>query len=585
MYVIEAESLSMTDLHNCNTKLQTNLLNHDVNFDIMFVSNSDIQQFESLTSDIKITQNLDGYTNIKAKVLPSDGDFNLLIYTNIQTCAYFGVDKDVCYNLITHKIPNEDNTYVPKEYLFLLDRSGSMEGQKISDAVSALTESINLLKPDSYFNVVSFGSSYSCMFEKSLMATDENKNRAKLLLRQYRADMGGTEIYECLRSILKTDRMSFECEKIIVFLTDGQIDNLTQVYDLIKLNKEHNVRIFSIGIGNDASRELIKTISDITSGISQMVIDSHDITEVAKSMIENTQKKYYKNISVDVNGLPVEHFGTKRIYPGQVIYAFFTSSVETDKNLTTLTGFDESRQDIVKWSVDATNSVTCINPTLLAKFYANEMIKEGSLSNEKIIELSVRHNIMNNLTSFIMVDTEVVDAPTTAYNPYENAEQTRCAPAASAPISRSDVYACNDEEVDCLEGGMDMFGGGGSTYSLCNYELLDYVKPDGSFEFSNYTMSLVIARTDLVLTKLNSKEIDKFIALNKIDKNIVFNILALLYIKEMTDKTRISGFITNLEVWLKNKSYEIHDIKTQKIITGIRRYVGTPISYHSGGDY
>ncbi len=53
------------------------------------------------------------------------------------------------------------------EFIFILDRSGSMEGARIAQAKLALLIFLKSLPPGSYFNVVSFGSGYSQLFEQS----------------------------------------------------------------------------------------------------------------------------------------------------------------------------------------------------------------------------------------------------------------------------------------------------------------------------------------------------------------------------------------------------------------------------------
>ena len=65
------------------------------------------------------------------------------------------------------------------EFFFLVDRSGSMNGNRMEMTKSALLELMEKLPADSYFNIVSFGSSFEAMFSKSVNYNEENKNSAK----------------------------------------------------------------------------------------------------------------------------------------------------------------------------------------------------------------------------------------------------------------------------------------------------------------------------------------------------------------------------------------------------------------------
>mmetsp|Transcript_28937 Transcript_28937/g.27868 ORF Transcript_28937/g.27868 Transcript_28937/m.27868 type:complete len:99 (+) Transcript_28937:390-686(+) len=90
----------------------------------------------------------------------------------------------------------------PSEYIFLIDRSGSMCGKSIELAVEALKLFVHSLPWGSKFNIVSYGTEYDCMFSKSIKYDEKSMTRAAANLEEFKADYGGTEIYEPLQFLL-----------------------------------------------------------------------------------------------------------------------------------------------------------------------------------------------------------------------------------------------------------------------------------------------------------------------------------------------------------------------------------------------
>ena len=78
------------------------------------------------------------------------------------------------------------------DYIFLLDRSGSMGGTRIEKAKEALILFLKSLPPDSYFNVISFGSSKEKMFSKSEPYTTKTLEKAINKIKPMGANLGGT---------------------------------------------------------------------------------------------------------------------------------------------------------------------------------------------------------------------------------------------------------------------------------------------------------------------------------------------------------------------------------------------------------
>ena len=63
-------------------------------------------------------------------------------------------------------IPGSEQPSERAEYIFVVDRSGSMGGERIESARKALQEFLANLPDDCFFNIVSFGSRLTMLFEK-----------------------------------------------------------------------------------------------------------------------------------------------------------------------------------------------------------------------------------------------------------------------------------------------------------------------------------------------------------------------------------------------------------------------------------
>jgi hypothetical protein len=135
------------------------------------------------------------------------------------------------------------------EYVFIIDRSGSMDGPSIAVARNALASALRLLPRDALFNVVSFGSTFQRLFPAAQEATERNVATAVAAVHRFEADMGGTEIEAPLRDIFAETRERF---RNIFLITDGQVSNEVAVIDIIRRNEANN-RVFTFGIGNGVS--------------------------------------------------------------------------------------------------------------------------------------------------------------------------------------------------------------------------------------------------------------------------------------------------------------------------------------------
>ena len=104
-------------------------------------------------------------------------------------------------------VPNFELKKQAAECIFLIDCSGSMQGDSIKMAKEALGVFIASLPVDSHFNIICFGSSFRQLFDTSVPLTDENLAEAKTLCQRLDANLGGTEIYSPLEFIFRQPKV------------------------------------------------------------------------------------------------------------------------------------------------------------------------------------------------------------------------------------------------------------------------------------------------------------------------------------------------------------------------------------------
>ncbi|KAF5585737.1 hypothetical protein FPCIR_8231 [Fusarium pseudocircinatum] len=199
--------------------------------------------------------------------------------------------------LETHPtIPNQRaimTTLVPKfklpsekpEIVFVCDRSGSMGGQ-IPGLKTALQIFLKSLPVGVKFNICSFGSHFSFLWDRSQSYSQETLDKAVQHVETFASDYGGTEMYQPFEATFQKRYKDMNLE--VFLLTDGEIWDQDRLFQLI--NKEvadskGAVRVFSLGIGAGASTSLIEGIARAGNGFAQTVADDEKMDKKVVRML------------------------------------------------------------------------------------------------------------------------------------------------------------------------------------------------------------------------------------------------------------------------------------------------------------
>ena len=128
-----------------------------------------------------------------------------------------------------------DSAEVACEFVFVVDRSGSMSGSYIREAAETMVLFLKSIPEGCTFNIIGFGSSYEKLFPKSVPYTQENLDKAVGHVEHLQANLGGTELYPPLEYIFKQPLDPHLTRQVFV-LTDGSVSNTEQVIQLVRKN-------------------------------------------------------------------------------------------------------------------------------------------------------------------------------------------------------------------------------------------------------------------------------------------------------------------------------------------------------------
>ena len=294
---------------------------------------------------------------------------------------------------------------VKGEFIFLIDRSGSMYGQRIATAREALIYFIKSLPFDSYFNVVSFGSDHEMLFKSSRKYDDQSIEEALEKIKSFDADMGGTEILDPLSIILGQKNIP-NYKRTIFLITDGAVNNAEAVFVEIAKNSENN-RVYTLGIGNGCSTELIQTAAIAGKGKFEFASEKDDLVEKVIYLLNHSLSPFYDNILISYDESLVD-----KITPDPKNYR----TLGKDERVNVLLVFNKKFEATKEFSFKVcgenhkhqkfTKAVSfipqnAIQSDVLHKLFFSRLCENPKLNKEENKKLAVEYQVMSSYTSLL----------------------------------------------------------------------------------------------------------------------------------------------------------------------------------------
>lgn len=194
-----------------------------------------------------------------------------------------------------------DPALVPRrDYVFIVDTSGSMEGWPLGIAKAMIGDIVDGLDADDSVNVLCFSGDADALSPQSLPATPANKARARAFLDRQRGG-GGTELLGALRTAFATPPIPGRARTFVV-VTDGFVSVEAAAIDLIRA-QTNRATVFGIGIGDGVNRYLLDAIAAAGQGEPYIALDEAAARDVAERFLDEARAPVLTDLAVTFDGV------------------------------------------------------------------------------------------------------------------------------------------------------------------------------------------------------------------------------------------------------------------------------------------
>jgi Mg-chelatase subunit ChlD len=241
----------------------------------------------------------------------SNADFgmSLMTYREAEDNGYFMI-------VFAPKVEQDNASIVPKDIIFVLDTSGSMQDEgKLTKALAALKFGVRMLNSGDRFNIVAF-STDSRKFRDALIPASADAKDAAIQFLDRQAALGGTNIEDALKDALESFGTG-DRPRYLVFATDGQptvgdTDPSKILKDATSRNG-NRVHIFSFGVGYDVNTFLLDQLSARNNGVADYIAPKEDLELKLSNFFEKVNSPVMTDMDIDWGSLKVSDIFPRKL--------------------------------------------------------------------------------------------------------------------------------------------------------------------------------------------------------------------------------------------------------------------------------
>lgn len=348
-----------------------------------------------------------------------------------QVTSFSEQVADEYFTLLTFFPPQiEKTTRFARDIIFIIDTSGSMQGDSMTQAKASLQQAILQLNEKDSFNIIAFNNTVDLLFPITNMASKNNIILAQNFINRLQAD-GGTEMYRPLSQALvmaQDQQQTTKAIRQVVFITDGAVANEFELMQLLD-GAQRNFRLFTVGIGAAPNGYFMKKAAQFGRGSYVFIQNSADVQTQMSALMAKISHPAISNISLMFDNQihqQVEAYPKKitDLYLGEPMQVTIKSKLPITS--VQIMGESASEAWYQQLIVDKNQSSQGIS-TLWARRKIADLLDSLVTGADKeqvkteVISTSIIHQTLSPYTSFIALEKARKKQPLTARNSTSNA--------------------------------------------------------------------------------------------------------------------------------------------------------------------
>ncbi|XP_060713686.1 inter-alpha-trypsin inhibitor heavy chain H3-like [Tachysurus vachellii] len=368
-----------------------------------------------------------------------------------------------------HYFAPTDIQQIPKNVVFIIDRSGSMHGRKMDQTRVAMLKILGDLGQDDYFGLITFDSTIRDWKTELLQATDRNVKQAKDFVKTIR-DGGATDINAAVLKGVEMIRNPREgSASILILLTDGDPTSGETNTERIQANVKNAIDgkfpLYCLGFGFDVNFDFLEKMALENDGVARRIYEDSDADlqlqgfyeEVATPLLTDVQLKYPGAANLTQTSFRQYYNGSEIVVAGQItdnsLESLQTEVIAISKNTNVTYQDSTSSKDLIDVLPQHENFIQRLWAHLTVKQLLEKEValtgQEKEAAKKKALDLSLKYEFVTPLTSMVVTkpqeeETQVAHKPKEGgpqgFPDLHSGQQGQALPGQTVDIISSQIY-------------------------------------------------------------------------------------------------------------------------------------------------